>query len=198
MREGGTKAQKEIGVVLDLLASMETAGDVRFLEPQPSPIDPPDCVASLVGGGCAAIEVTELVCQEAIERNQRADREAIARFEPGAMVHREWRQTEFLDHLGALLSKKDYKYLRGGPYDLYTVVVHTNEPWLFRADCERWLSGHSFGPYTRIAEAYLLYQYEPGNGDPYQRLSLRERSGDSPAGWGNRREPHCSRDRPER
>jgi hypothetical protein len=173
MREGGTKPQKETGVVSDLLDSMSSADNHRFENPTPSPVDPPDCIASILDGGVAAIEVTELVCQEAIERNQRGDREAIARLEPGAFDFREWGESEFLEHSRGLLATKDGKVLQGGPYASYVVVVHTNEPWLFRRDCERWLSGHSFGPYKQIDEAYLLYQYEPGTGYPYRRLPLR-------------------------
>jgi hypothetical protein len=72
MREGGTKKQKELGVLCDLIESLEQAGQLIFTNPSVSPQDPPDCVAQSSAGGVVAFEVTELVSQEAIECNERA------------------------------------------------------------------------------------------------------------------------------
>ncbi len=172
MREGGTKEQKEFWAVSDLLASMHDAGDMRFANPRMAADDPPDCTVDTSEGELVAVEVTEFVSQEAVERNQRADPEAIAQFEPGAYVFQDWTEDDFVTHLSDVLERKDGKTLLGGPYDRYVVVVHTDEPFLLRAECEEWLAGRSFGPFKQIEEAYLLHGYEPNVGYAYSRLQL--------------------------
>ena len=44
---------------------------------------------------------------------------------------------------------------------------------LIRSQCEDWLSGHHFGPFKQITEAYFLFGYERAEiGCPYRTLSL--------------------------
>lgn len=167
-REGGTDAQVELGAVVDLLESMERSGETIYFDPV-NAANPPDCIAHDIQGERVAIEVTELVCQAAVEANQKADRAAIARLEPGVMVHRVWQRLDFLAHLERLLETKDGKSYLGGPFDRVALLVHTDEPMLIRSQCEDWLSGHHFGPFKQITEAYLLFSYEPGIGcSPYR------------------------------
>ena len=71
LREGGTKGQKELEVLRDLLEGMERYGSPLYSEPRLSPLDPPDCIAQNASGDLAAFEITEFVSQEAVEINER-------------------------------------------------------------------------------------------------------------------------------
>jgi len=169
-REGGTKSQKELGAVVDLLESMERSGEAIYFDPVEAAQDPPDCTARGIRGERVAIEVTEFVCKAAVEANQKADRAAIARLEPGVMVHRVWQRWDCLAHLQGRLESKDGKTYIGGPFDRVAVLVHTDEPMLIRSQCEAWLSEHHFGPFKQITEAYFLFWYESEIGYPYRTL----------------------------
>lgn len=172
MREMGTKRQKELDVVADLLESMERRDESRYVNPKLAKDDPPDCTVETRDGERVALEVTEFVSQTAIEYNERADAEAIARLEPGAFVYAEWSETDLLEQTHYLLIEKDAKQLRCGPYARYAVVIHTNEPLLLRGKADEWLSRHTFGPFQQLDEAYFLFPYEPGEGYPFSRLKL--------------------------
>jgi hypothetical protein len=142
--EGGpdvTDAQVELGIVEDLLESIECSGEAIYVDPV-SGANPPDCIARGIGGERVAIEVTEFVCRTAVEINQKADRAAIARFEPDVMVARVWQRSDFLQHLERLLKTKDGKTYVGGPFARVVLLVHTDEPMLIRSQWENWLLGH--------------------------------------------------------
>jgi hypothetical protein len=164
--KGGTKPQEELAVVSRLLESMAAHGEARFLEPSVSAVDLPDCVAKTSDGTWVAIEVTELVCEEAVRINAKRDRHAIKRMEPRVEVMRRWDQRDFIGHISSRLRDKDAKHLKGGPYGHYVVALHTDEPELERDECERWLRDHTFGPLRQIHEAYLLFSYAAGAGYP--------------------------------
>jgi hypothetical protein len=98
------------------------------------------------------------------------------------MVYREWHQTDFVDHLGAFLAKKDHKYLTGGPYDLYTVVVYTNEPWSTVPTAS---VGYPATPWGRIRGSRRLTCFTSTNQVKATRTSASHcvnGRGDSPAG----------------
>jgi len=170
IREGGTKPQKELGVLQDLLESMRDAGVERYSHPAIAPEDPPDCFGRTAAGQLAAFEVSELVSQEAIELNERTRRELGRRPEITEMVVRQWAGPDFLACLGAILANKDSRTFRGGPYAEIAVVIHTDEPLLVREQCEQWLANHRFGPFRKLTHAYLLYPYQPLVGYPYRSL----------------------------
>jgi hypothetical protein len=176
-RRGGSKRQMEFGAVEDLLESMEHSGEAVYFDAAPAPVEAeqhaPDCIARGIQGKRIAIEVTEFVCQAAVEANEKAGRDDIDRLEPYVMVHREWQRSDFLAHLQERLKKKDSTTYVGGPFDRVAVIVYTDEPMLIRSQCEDWLSGHQFGPFNQITEAYFLFGYEPEIGCcPYRRLCL--------------------------
>jgi hypothetical protein len=86
-----------------------------------------------------------------------------------------WDRPQFLGKLQGRLSDKDSKVLKGGPYDEYTVLVHTDEPALTADIVEQWLSDYLFAKPTQIHRAYLLLSYDPRRrGYPYFRLGWRE------------------------
>jgi hypothetical protein len=172
--KSGSKAHEEISVVRNLLDSMAARGESRFTEPSASPVDPPDCVARTADGSVVAMEVTEIVCEEAVRINAQRDRAAIGRLEPGVAVTRRWEQQDLITHVADRVADKDAKKLKGGPYGAYVVVMHTDEPELERDKCEAWLRGHVFGPFRQVSEAYLLFSYMPEVGYAYVRLQIAQ------------------------
>lgn len=170
LREGGTKGEKELGVLNDLLASMESLGQRRYVDPALPTADPPDCTARTVSGQLVAVEVTEFVSQDAIEVNERTRRQLERRPGITEMVMREWSGPEFLEHLNDILARKDTRTFKEGPYAETVVVIHTDEPLLTRHQCEQWLVGHSFGPFKTLTHGYFLYPYEPPSGYPFRHL----------------------------
>lgn len=170
LREGGTKGQKELTVLLDLLASMRASGDEHYFNPGLSPEDPPDCIARTAAGQLVAVEVTELVSQEAIEYNERTRRELGRRPDITEMVMHRWTREDLLRHIDTILIRKESRVYEGGPYAEVVVVIHTDEPLLVRERCEEWLTNYRFGPFGTITTGYLLYPYQPPSGYPYRRL----------------------------
>jgi hypothetical protein len=174
--KSGSKTHEEISVVRNLLESMATRGESRFFDPCVSPVDPPDCLAKAADGRAVAIEVTEIVCEEAVRINAQQDRAAISQLRPGVAVMRRWEQQDFIAHIAGRVEDKDTKKLKGGPYGAYVVVMHTDEPELEREKCEAWLRGHMFGPFRQVCEAYLLFSYMPKVGYQYVRLQIAQQN----------------------
>jgi hypothetical protein len=157
------KKLKERGIVDYLLHSMQLGGATEYLEPVPSPDDPPDCVVSDRDGRCVAVEVTELVSAEAIRRNQGGDN-----------VYRDWKPNEVTHEINSRILKKDGKRFHGGPYVKKIVLIFTDEV-ILQADQEEYaeyLAGQSFGPVAHIDEAYLLFSYAGIDRCPYIKLRL--------------------------
>ncbi len=127
--------------------------------------DPPDCEAILQDGGKLGIEVTELV-----------DEEAIMAFKNGLTSYSaEWNETKLTDFLAKRLSVKDAsKNIKGGPYELYVLVIYTDEPQLTYEFAEQVLSGHIFKAYSLIDRAFLLMSYdEQYHSCPYIELTIK-------------------------
>jgi len=159
----GDKRLDELGAVEGLLEGMRVRGDIRYERPTVSPRDPPDCVAHTPAGDRVAMEVTDLIDEESVRRSQRDGLTAVAHT---------WTHAELLAKLDERLRSKDGKALKGGPFERYVVVITTDEPMLSPEPVETWLSAASFGPFSSIDEAYLLFSYFPNHlGRPY--ISLR-------------------------
>jgi hypothetical protein len=173
--KGGSKPQEELTVVRELLESMANHGEERYFDPSVSSLDPPDCIASGANGAAVAIEVTEIVCEQAVRINAQRDRKAIMRMEPGVAVMRAWNRQNFISHVSDRLVDKDTKKLNRGPYEAYVIAMHTDEPDLERDKCEAWLHGHAFGPFKQICDAYLLFSYKPIVGYPYLRIQIAKK-----------------------
>jgi hypothetical protein len=91
------KRIKEFGIVQELVQSLETQG-VGLRNPQIHQPDPPDCVCNDGAGNLVALELVELVSQEAIERNEK-----------GENVYRWWEPTDIRSEVAKLLARKDAK-----------------------------------------------------------------------------------------
>ena len=171
LREGGSKGQKELGVLQDLLASLESSGHRGYFDPRLAPHDPPDCTLRIAGGSLAAVEVTEFVSQRAVEINEGTRRHLKRRPDITEMVMAQWNAPGFLAHLDAILAMKDRVTLKGGPYQEVAVIIFEDEPLLVREQCERWLDDHTFHSFNQLTHGFFLFSYDPSTeGYPYRRL----------------------------
>jgi hypothetical protein len=154
------KQIKELGVVHELVQSLGVGGfplrDPRVHEP-----DPRDCVCADDAGRPVALEVVELVSQEAIERNEK-----------GEDVYRWWEPEDIRAGVRQLLARKDAKTFNGGPYAEIAVLIHTDEPALTADAARQALAGVAFGPFNRLTRAFLMFSYIPGKGHEVLPLSV--------------------------
>jgi hypothetical protein len=147
--------------------SMSESGfPLRSLRRRGQGNDPPDCEAVDSHGHTMAIEVTELV-----------DAHAVASAERGQLHWAIWNEEKVRKAIQTRLTAKDGKQLKGGPYEEYLVLVHSDEPGLSVSIVERSLAGHHFDAPARINRAFLLMSYDPAiRGYPYFPLRFRERA----------------------
>ena len=154
------KEGKELGVVEELVSGLNAAGlglrNLRIQRP-----DPPDCVCDDTNGNPVAIEVAEIVCEDAARLNAQ-----------GHNVYRAWRPGELATTIGTRLSEKDTKSFHGGPFAEIAVCLFTDEPALTVDFARRELSAVTFGPYAQVGAACLLFSYDPGS-KSYPLLQLR-------------------------
>jgi hypothetical protein len=154
------KEGKELGVVEEVVSGLNALGlglrDLRVQRP-----DPPDCVCEDQNGNSVAIEVAEIVCEDAVRLNAQ-----------GHNVYRAWRPGDLSAAIKARLSEKDAKTFHGGPYPMIAVCLFTDEPALAVDFAKRELTSATFRPYNQIGAAYLLFSYDPGS-KTYPLLPLR-------------------------
>jgi hypothetical protein len=173
---GTDREQDEVGAAADLLDSLCGVDRIPVLErslaARSRGNDPPDCDALTPGGDRIAIEVTELVDGESIRSQVRT----------GCAPPREYSKELFLARLEErLVAKRRQRCeLKGGPYGICILVIHTDEMLLTHEDCRNWLIGHKVErrePWDRV---YLLFSYFPryldenpreGRGLPYLRIA---------------------------
>ncbi|TWT02928.1 hypothetical protein [Reyranella sp. CPCC 100927] len=138
--------------------------------------DPPDC-EGMVDGLWSGIEVTELVHRETLEQSITAIRQRNAGRESRLPVaYFEWARGDLLAALQELINGKDKADLKGGPYDQYILVIHTDEFFLLPDTVARYVEGAIFDVKC-ITQAYLGLSYRPDTaagegGHPAFRLSL--------------------------
>jgi hypothetical protein len=156
------KSRKELGVVEQLVRTMEARGEVEYRSLRCWSQDPPDCIGKDNTGKTVAFEVTELVSEEAVRMNQK-----------GRQVYRDWRPAEVVNRIDEILKDKDSKVYSGGPYCRIAVLIHTAEQVISFEEYGHILAEHTFGPLKQVTEAFLLMHYDPRLGNcPYIRLSL--------------------------
>jgi hypothetical protein len=148
---------EEWGVMQCLRESLESQGQpfcYLNLTIRGRPNDPPDFEARDADGRRVAVEVTELVSEEAIRAHKTGSVYDFAVWDRGALV----------SNLTRTIARKDGKYpqLKDPPYDGgYELVVFTDEPMLSRESVEKFLSGHVFEA-THLSRVMLLLGYDPG------------------------------------
>jgi hypothetical protein len=109
----------------------------------------PDCEVKMYSGGLCGIEVTELVDQECIERN-----------ENNQDVYRRWNDDGIVEAIEQRLKDKNTKS-HGGKYQKLIVLIHTDEVEITFDRGNKALEAHIFSGLKNINEAYLVYSYEP-------------------------------------
>lgn len=159
---------EEWGVLQALRESLEREGRpfyYRELRVRGRPNDPPDCEALDFADRRVAVEVTELVREEAIRA-----------FKSGRIYDfAVWNADSFRASLMKAIARKDAKFddLKDPPYPGgYELVVFTDEPMLSRESVEVYLAGAVFAP-KHLGRVVLLLGYDSKVGRcPVYELSL--------------------------
>lgn len=128
--------------------------------------DPPDFVAQDKIGDLTAIELTELVSNEAIHRNIRVSK-------LDEHVYRDWSNEEVIAGIEERLADKDRKQFHGGPYKEIHLVIHVDEPVISPSEYVPILSKTSFAARQQISRGFVLFSYDPQvRGYPLVELRL--------------------------
>jgi hypothetical protein len=157
------KGRKELGVVEELVEALKQCSARQLHSPSAYTPDPPDCLCKNSAGQVIAIEVAEVVCQDAVRLNAQ-----------GHNVFRQWKPGELTAHIAHVLDKKDGKSFHGGPYQEIIVCLFTDEPMLTVPQARAELAGQCFGPFKLLTSAYLLFSYDPTSQTyPFIKLAFR-------------------------
>ena len=162
--EWHNKGQKELGVVEELVAALTRTANLGLHSPREFAPDPPDCISFNAAGQLVAVEVAEVVCEAAARLNAQ-----------GSNVYRQWGPGDLTAHINRELADKDQKVFHGGPYQSIIVCLFTDEPALSVAQAESELKSQTFGPFTQLSAAYLLFSYQPATRS-YPAVELRLRA----------------------
>ena len=73
-----------------------------------------------------------------------------------------WDREDLVQDLQRLLDGKDRPKLKGGPYERYMLVIHTNECYLNPDNVGRFLEGATFRA-DFITDAFLGLSYDPAS-----------------------------------
>lgn len=147
---------EEYGVVKAFCESLEKEGN-PFLDCNSILIrargnDPPDCEAKDLDGNIVGVEVTELV-----------DPNAIIAFKKDQVYEwAEWDKAKLVDAINTRLDAKNTpERIKGGSYDSYILIIHTDEPVLRVDYAKNLLKKHRFARRNLIDRAFLLISYDP-------------------------------------
>lgn len=159
---------------------LQQAGvQVVDLVSRPAEHDPPDC-EGLLDGQWSGVEVTELVHEKTLARSIKALKERAAGREPEQPeAYFVWDRDQLLIALQRLIDAKDVAKLKGGPYDRYVLVIHSNEFFLDSTLVSQSLQSATFRAQL-ITDVFVGLSYEPGSGPdggkcPVFRLELTPR-----------------------
>lgn len=131
----------------------------------PHPNSAPDCIAVDQNDELVAIEVTEFVCKNAVEQNQK-----------GNNVYRDWQPVEVITEVHKIIFKKDQVNFVGDPYSKKILVIHTDELILEPEAYTMTLSEAAFET-KKIDEVYFLFSYSPHvKSYPYLRLMVSSKN----------------------
>ncbi len=165
------KAVAEWHVARNLMKFVAARSGETILSVQPAKPDPPDCVATLEGGGSIGIEVTELVDEATVRRHairRAAERRGETPDPKAAADPYEtacWTPETLRAALVEAVTGKDVA-APGGPYLRYLVAIHTDETAVTRDLLHRAIAGLVMET-RHIDEAYVLLSYEPAAVDEF-------------------------------
>jgi O-6-methylguanine DNA methyltransferase len=149
---------KELGIVMEWVELLR--GEYASPDFGPHPNHAPDCVVLDREGRNVAVEVSELVDREIIEKN-------IA----GKAVYKTYEKQEFISCVRKILGRKDAKKYHGR-YAKIIILIHTDEPDLSFKRCNRWIRNHEFDGFRKIMEAYMIFSYNP-LAEKYQHMKIK-------------------------
>jgi hypothetical protein len=155
----------ERGIVDELFSALHRDLSMSFskLRSREPGQDPPDCEAVDSAGALVGIEVTELVDAGAIHEARKRNPSHWA----------DWSRASLVAAIHERILTKGQASPKGGPYQRYLLVIHTDEPVLSHGFVKQSLAGHSFTNAGILTEAWLLLSYDPGSQSyPYLRLPL--------------------------
>jgi hypothetical protein len=159
---------EEWGVTTTLRESLERTGESFFddIKRRGRGNDPPDCEAVDFEGNRIAIEVTELVCPDAIQA-----------YKDGRVYDwADWPKDRFIAAMEQRIATKGARYgkLKDAPYEGgYVILIFTDEPMLPIGTVREFLDGHVFLRPAGVTRAFLLLSYDPEvQMCPYVELSL--------------------------
>ncbi len=160
------RAREELGVAQELAKTLERQQKnfMYSVKTRGRGYDPPDCEALDSHANKIALEISELVDENAIRaavRNLRSEPEERLAQE---VVWADWGLQKFSDAVTRLLVAKDRRFdsLKGGPFiGGYVVVLYSDEPALHRSVVEQYLEVTTFTPVIHISRAFLLLSYDP-------------------------------------
>ncbi len=145
------KEGKELGVAEEFVETLNAEAGLGLSNLQLQRPDPPDLVCTDAAGHRVAIEIAEVVSEEAVRRTA-----------AGEQVFRVWQPGDLVSSVSALLQRKDEKTFHGGPFSEILVCLFTDEPMLTLDAASAELSPARFGPFKQITSAFLLFSYQPG------------------------------------
>jgi hypothetical protein len=136
--------------------------------------DPPDC-EGMLDRQWSAVEIAELVHRPTLKRSIKAQAQRAAGCKPQKPeAYFVWDRNDLIDAIQKRIDVKDKAKLRGGPYDRYVLVMHTNELILDSRRVGEFLKGAKFHC-QQITDVILGLSYEPQfgrEGYPTFRLEL--------------------------
>ena len=157
----GEKSIKEREIMRDFLKARDVLGlpsyaEVEVCKPPVGvhPTPSPDFIARNKTGYVTAVELTELVCQKAIQANIHASRRE-------EYVYRDWTQEEVIAAIEERLAIKDSKKYLEGSFDEVHVVIHVDEPLIFPSEYVSFLSKIPFVSRRSITRVFILFSYDP-------------------------------------
>lgn len=157
---------EEWGVVMSLNEALKKNQDGTFknIETRGRGNDPPDCEAINQQGLKTAIEVTELVSEEAI-RAYKAGKH---------YVWADWNRETFIEAVSELITRKNerFDHLKGGPYPGgYVLVIFTDEPLLKLDIVAQYLEHFSPSQADALSKIYFLMFFDKAIGTyPYFKI----------------------------
>jgi hypothetical protein len=174
---GFTKTERELNAIEGFTAALEARGDPPLQAVAQEESDPPDFTASLHDGRRIAIEVTEIVCSEAIladiavrkqekqevEKKRQQYPKSKAEVDPFIGKMRVWRPGDLTSAIASAIESKDAKKYHGGPFAEQWLCLFTDEPMLTVESAEDELGRNRFGPLQQINRAFLLFSYRGGH-----------------------------------
>jgi hypothetical protein len=159
---------------------LQQAGvEVVDLVSRPVGDDPPDC-EGMLDGQWSGVEVTELVHEKTLKRSIKAFKERAVGCEPEQPeAYFMWDRDTLLIEVQRLIDAKDVARLKGGPYDRYVLVIHSDEFLLNSTFVSQALQGATFRA-NLITDVFIGLSYEPrigpdGGQCPVFRLDLTTR-----------------------